>query len=104
MMYTLYRSAIGVNASFEISSRISSILLFDAASISTTSTDVPLVIAEQFWHSLHGSTDFFPLAKRFFSQFMAFATIRAVEVFPVPFGPVKRNAWGSDEEERIFKS
>jgi len=40
--------------------------------------------AEHIWQALHG----FPFCE--FSQFIAFANILAVEVFPVPLGPVKR--------------
>ena len=66
---------------------MSSIPRCDAASISTTSIDVPLVIATQALQVLSG-VGVGPCA-----QFSAFARIRAIEVLPVPRGPAKRYAW-----------
>ena len=67
-------------------SRMSSTPLFDAASSSVTSSDVPLVIATQLAQTLHASPS------RGFSQLSALARIRAVVVLPVPRGPEKRYA------------
>ena len=69
-------------------SRISSTRLFDAASTSITSSDVPSATATQLSHTPHGS----PSAPRFV-QFIAFARMRAVVVFPVPRGPENKYAW-----------
>jgi len=55
-----------------------------APSISITSTELPCVISLQCTHSLQG-VGVGPL-----SQFNAFASIRAVVVFPTPLGPAKR--------------
>ena len=59
----------------------------DAASISTTSSELPFAIARQAWHVMSGF-GVGPCA-----QFRPFARIRASEVFPVPRGPAKRYAW-----------
>ena len=66
--------------------RISSTLLFDAASISTTSVNEPDKIALQISHSLQGSPSFG------FRQLIALANIFALEVLPVPRPPLKRYA------------
>ena len=65
---------------------MSSTLLFDAASISTTSVSEPHKIPLHISHSLHGSPSFG------IRQFMALASIFAEEVFPVPLPPLKRYA------------
>ena len=65
---------------------MSSIPRWDAASISTTSSDVPAAIVRQELHSPHGDV-VGPL-----TQLSAFATIRAMDVFPVPRGPANRYA------------
>src|SRR6266511_1910979 len=67
-------------------SRTLSTPLFDAASISITSTARPSAISTHGVQAPHGS------AVGPFSQLRAFATRRAVVVFPTPRGPVKRNA------------
>ena len=59
----------------------------EAASISITSSDVPLVIETHAWQVLSGVADG-PWA-----QLSAFARMRASEVLPVPRGPAKRYAW-----------
>jgi hypothetical protein len=59
--------------------------LFEAASSSITSIDEPLVMARQLSQTLSGS----PSAVRC-SQFRALARMRAVDVLPVPRGPVNR--------------
>ena len=56
----------------------------DAASISTTSIEVPLAIATQASQVLSG------VGVGPCSQFTALARIRAIEVLPVPRGPAKR--------------
>ena len=104
MMYTLYREETGMNFTFELSSLISSILLFDAPSISTTSIDIPAVIALHESQSLQGSKSLPLLPLLFFSQFIDFAIIRAVEVLPVPLGPTSKNACGNSLEAIIDKS
>jgi hypothetical protein len=53
-------------------------------SSSITSTDEPLVISVHCRHSLHG------VAVGPCSQLIDLARMRAVEVLPVPRGPVKR--------------
>ena len=58
--------------------------LFDAASSSNTSNEVPCSIARQTSHTPHGSPSVT------FGQFSAFARMRAVEVLPVPRGPLNR--------------
>ena len=63
---------------------MSSIPRCEAASISTTSIEVPLVIETQALQVLSG------VAVGPCSQFSAFARIRAIEVLPVPRGPAKR--------------
>ena len=66
-------------------SRMSPTPLFDAASSSSSqSTMRPSSTATQFGQTPHGSP---PLG---FSQLRTLARIRAVEVFPVPRGPLKR--------------
>ena len=70
-------------------SRTLSTPLFEAASISTTSTARPSAISTQGVQTPHGS------AVGPFSQLSAFATRRAVVVFPTPRGPVKRKAWAT---------
>ena len=61
----------------------------DAASISTTSSEVPFAIARQTGQVLSGDGD----GPGVPAQFSAFARIRAIEVLPVPRGPAKRYAW-----------
>ena len=80
-------------------SRISSTPLFDAASTSMTSSDVPSAIATQLSHSPHGS----PSAPRLV-QFSALARMRAVVVLPVPRGPEKRYAWPTRPSRTALRS
>ena len=63
---------------------VTSTLVFDAPSISYTSTEAPPVIAVQLEQVPHGSKSFAAV------QFSAFARIRAEDVFPTPLGPEKR--------------
>ena len=65
---------------------MSSIPRWLAASISTTSRDVPLAIVMQELQVLSG------VAVGPCSQLSALARMRASEVFPVPRGPAKRYA------------
>ena len=58
--------------------------LLEAASSSWTSSEVPWVISTQEVHTPQGS----PSTGA--AQLSALARIRAVEVFPVPRGPLKR--------------
>src|SRR5512145_2990831 len=62
---------------------MSSIPRCEAASISTTSSEVPFAIATQAWHVLSG------VAVGPLSQLRALARMRAIEVLPVPLGPVR---------------
>ena len=82
-MYTFQRPGVPREA-WLTRSRIASTPLFDAASTSVTSRDVPRVISVQLVHVPHGS----PPSGR--SQFRAFARMRADEVFPQPRGPENR--------------
>ena len=62
--------------------------VFEAASISMTSTEFPAAISRQLEHSLqlrnHWPSHFA------FGQRIAFAKMRAIEVFPIPREPVRR--------------
>ena len=86
IIYTLYFASVGRKFTSSLIARISSTLLFDAASISTTSVNEPESIALQISHSLHGSPSFG------FKQFIALANIFAAVVFPVPRPPLNRYA------------
>ncbi len=66
-------------------SRMSSTELWEAASSSRTSSELPSVMAAQLAHVLSGE----PSGLRC-SQLSALARIRAVVVLPVPRGPAKR--------------
>ncbi len=66
---------------------MSSTELFEAASISMTSSDVADAIATQESQTPQGST------VGPFSQFRQAARIFAIEVLPVPREPTKRYAW-----------
>ena len=72
---------------FSIISLTSFTPVWEAASISITSRDLPSDISVQNEQVEHGS------AVGPFIQLTAFATIRAVEVFPTPLGPDNMNAW-----------
>ena len=67
---------------------MSSTELFDAASISTTSSDVADAIARQDSQTPHGVTVGPPL-----EQFSDAARIFAIDVLPVPREPTNRYAW-----------
>src|SRR6266545_6854308 len=77
---------------------MSSIPRCEAASISTTSSEVPAAIAVQAWQVPSGS-GVGPCA-----QLSAFARMRASDVFPVPRGPAKRYAWRTLPAEIAFLS
>src|SRR5439155_17223360 len=77
---------------------MSSIPRCDAASISTTSREVPLAIVTQALQTLSG------LGVGPCTQFSPFARMRASEVFPVPRGPAKRYAWRTWPDEIAFFS
>jgi hypothetical protein len=83
-MYTRLPPCIGASATFSRSSRMSSTELFDAASISTTSSDVPAEMA--FAEGASGSKSAFapPSALR------AEASSFAMDVLPVPRDPTNR--------------
>ncbi len=101
-MYTLRRPLTGANATPSRSSRMSSTELFDAASISITSSDRACAIARQDSHSPHGSVVGPPappvppdpsggvgrVGSR--SQFRHAARIFAIDVLPVPREPTNR--------------
>ena len=57
----------------------------EAASISTISKNVPLFIAKQFSHLLHGSS-VIPFSRQFTPLAISLANV----VFPTPLGPVNR--------------
>ena len=75
---------IGESATFSRSSRMSSTELFDAASISTTSREVPVRIARASGESGSNSTLGPP------SALSAQASSFAIEVLPVPREPTNR--------------
>ena len=89
MMKTFLRRSDGAVAIRGRSSRMSSTRLFEAASISATSSEVPSRIATHAAQRSHGSPS------RRSVQLSALATIRASDVLPVPRGPTKRRAWAS---------
>ena len=72
-------------------SRTSATPVCEAASISCTSSDFPSDIPSQLEH-WSAEQGYFPSS--FFSQFMAFATILAVDVFPVPLGTGEQKGVG----------
>ena len=65
----------------DLYAKVTTTLVLDAASISSTSSDEPAVISTQVGHSLQGVADG-PS-----TQFIALAKTRAVVVLPVPLGP-----------------
>ena len=85
-MYTLWRPETGANATDSRSSRMSSTELFDAASISITSSERAAAIARQDSHSPQGSM----VGWGSRSQFRHAARIFAIEVLPVPREPTNR--------------
>ena len=84
IIYTLYFARVGKKLTSSLIALISSTLLFDAASISTTSVSEPESIALHISHSLQGSPSLG------FKQLTALAKILAADVFPVPLPPLKR--------------
>ncbi len=94
----LYLPEDGINITLSRRSRIASTPLLEAPSISITSTLLPLDIATQFSHVLHG------VKSTAFKQRKLFAKIRAEDVFPVPRSPVNKSACGSLSLRRAFKS
>ena len=83
-MYTLWRPETGAKATFSRRSRMSSTELFDAASISITSSEVASAIERHESHTPHGVT-VGPL-----TQFSDAARIFAIDVLPVPREPTNR--------------
>ena len=82
-MYTLVRPG-EPNDALAIRSRMASTPLFDAASSSCTSKLVPASMATHEAHTPQGSPS------TGFSQLRTLARMRAVEVLPVPRGPLSR--------------
>ena len=89
IMKILYGPDEGDSLILSRSSRTSSIPRLLAASISNTSILDPFAMDVHASHAPHGP---FP---EDFSQVKSFAMIRAAVVFPDPFGPLKKYAWGS---------
>src|SRR5215467_15538162 len=87
MMKILYRLRAAAYFALSRSSRMLSTPVFDAASISKTSIDLPAAIS---WHEGHVLSG---VIVGPFSQLRPFARIRAVVVLPTPRGPEKRYAW-----------
>ena len=86
--YTFHLVCNGANLERSIRSLMLSTPVFEAASISITSKAVPELILLQLSHSPHGSI-VGPVLSR---QFNDFARILALDVFPVPLGPLNRYA------------
>ncbi len=82
-MYTFCRPGVP-RAAWATRSRIASTPLLEAASSSWTSSEVPFAISRQETQTPQGSPS------RRSAQFSALARIRAVEVLPVPRGPLNR--------------
>ena len=89
---------IGASATFSRSSRMSSTELFDAASISTTSSEVPVRIARATGDSGSKSARAPP------SALSAQASNFAIEVLPVPREPTNRYAWWTLSSSIAFRS
>ncbi len=89
-MYTFMRPSTGEKCTLSRRSRMSSMPRLEAASISTTSIALPRRMAWQCGQVPSGSAVALPCPA---SQLRAMARILAVEVLPVPRGPVKRYAW-----------
>src|SRR5215831_15497366 len=87
MIKILYLLRAAAYLALSRNSRMLSTPVFDAASISNTSMDLPAAISWQDGHVLSG------VMVGPFSQLRPFARIRAVVVFPTPRGPEKRYAW-----------
>ncbi len=86
MMYTL-RSPVVPSDALDTRSRMASTPLLEAASISMTANDELVPTDTQLSQTPQGS----PSSS--FSQLSALARMRAVEVLPVPRGPLKRYPW-----------
>src|SRR5213594_1875662 len=86
MMQIRYMPRNGVNLTFSRISRTSSTPVFDAQSISMTSTEVPWAISAQAGQVLQGV----PVGP--FSQLSALARMRATVVLPTPRVPENKNA------------
>jgi hypothetical protein len=82
----LWRPETGAKLTRSRRSRMSSTELFDAASISITSSEVALAIETHDSHSPHGSV----VGPR--TQFSDAARIFAIDVLPVPREPTNRYA------------
>ena len=82
----------GANKDFSLISLMSSILLFDAASISIRSIILPEFIDKQLSQNFLSPTG---CKQQFgtFTQFTALANTLAIVVFPTPLGPVNKYAW-----------
>ena len=80
----MYFDDAGANWHCSKSGFTSSTLLCEAASSSTTSSELPAAISRQFTHLPHGSTPFGEV------QLSAFAKMRESVVLPMPRGPMKR--------------
>ncbi len=94
MIKTLYLPIVGGYLTRSMIALRSSTPLFEAASSSITSTNLPSFMALQFAHSPQGIlAASSPAAASAFIQLSAFARILAVLVFPVPCVPAKRYAW-----------
>ena len=77
---------------------MSSTLLLDAASSSCTSKLVPASMARHDSHTRSGS----PSAGA--AQLRTLARMRAVDVFPVPRGPLNRYAWPTRPSRTALRS
>ena len=86
--YTFHLACVGANLALSIISRIFSTPVFDAASISIISSAFPSVICLHKSHLQQGVIVGWSNAW----QFRDFANILALDVFPVPLGPLKRYA------------
>ena len=92
IMYTRYLPERGRRDDSRMSSFISLIPRFDAASISLTSGNVDLSIALQWTQVLHGSIESPLPVYALLRQLIDLANIRAVDVFPVPLFPINKKA------------
>ena len=86
MTYTFHLACVGANLALSIISRIFSTPVLDAASISIISRAFPSVIS---LHKSHLPQGFIVGSSKDW-QFKDFANIRALDVLPVPLGPLKR--------------
>ena len=86
IIYTLYFPSVGGYCTCSLISLIFSTPLLEAASISTTFKEAPLLMPLHVGHSLQG------LPSTGFSQLTALAKIFAILVFPVPLVPQNKYA------------